>query len=93
MKRAFSRLAASANKPLPQFLAEVTEMEANPFAQFVDDDIGVGELCKRLRLKLCEQTDAATHRVRVNVGTLYCQLGPCWDDLSPTPPQVQGSIR
>jgi hypothetical protein len=83
-KKSLGLLAASANKPLPQFLAEVTGMEANPFAQFVDADVGVGEFCKRLRLSVCEHTDAATHRARLNVGTLYCQVSvPCWDDLSP----------
>jgi len=86
MKKALSRIAASAKKPLVDFLAEVTRVEINPFSQF-DVDKGFGDLCGRLRLNLCEQTDAATHRARLNVGTLYCQVSaPCWDDLSPAPP-------
>jgi hypothetical protein len=86
MKTALGRLAVSANMPLGPFLAEVTHVEVNPFDQF-DDDAGLGEFCKRLDLNRCEHADTATHRVRLNVGALYCQLVlPCWDDLSPTPP-------
>ena len=89
MKKALDRLAASAHMPLGQFLAELTHVEVNSFDQF-DDDAGFGAFCDQLRLNLCEHADAATHRARLNVGTLYCQISvPCWDDLSPTPPPVQ----
>jgi hypothetical protein len=81
MKKALSGLAASAKKPLVDFLAEVTRVEINPYSQF-DVDKGFGDLCGQLRLNLCEKTDAAIHRARLNVSTLYCQVSaPCWDDL------------
>ena len=70
MKKAFSRLAASAKKTLVDFLAEVTRVEINPFSQF-DVDKGFGDLCGQLRLNLCEQTDAATHRTRRNIAKLF----------------------
>jgi hypothetical protein len=84
MKRALHRVAASAHMPLGQYLAEVTHVEVSPFDQF-DADAGSGAFCDRLRLNLCEHLDAETHRARLNVGALYCQISvPCWDDLSPT---------
>lgn len=89
MRNALDRLAASANMPLVQFLSEITHMEVNPFAKYADD-AGLGAFCKELSLNLCEKANAATHRARLNVGTLYCQVSmPCWDDLSPTPPPAQ----
>ena len=91
MGKAIERLAALANKPVSQFLAEVTHVEVNPFDQF-DDDAGLGAFCKQLSLNRCERTDGSTHRARLNVGALYCQVSvPCWDDLSPTPPPAQRS--
>lgn len=85
MKRALNRLAALAHMRLGQFLAEITHVEVNPFDQF-DNDAGYGAFCNQLRLNLCEHADAATHRARLNVGMLLCQVSvPCWDDLSPTP--------
>ena len=85
MKRALNWLAALAHMRLGQFLAEITHVEVNPFDQF-DNDAGYGAFCNQLRLNLCEHADAATHRARLNVGMLLCQVSvPCWDDLSPTP--------
>jgi hypothetical protein len=89
MRRAIERLAATDHTPLAQFLAEITHVEVKPSSIQFDGDEGIEAFCEQLNPNLCAKVDAATHRARLNAGKAYCQVSvPCWDDLSPTPPQV-----
>lgn len=63
-------LAKADNKPLVQFLADVAEVEINPFDQF-DRDKGIGALCRILDLpNIWRGTD--NQLVRVNLQKVYC---------------------
>lgn len=84
MRDALRLVAASANIPRLQLLADMTQVQVNPFDQY-DDDGGWSAFCKHLELSSHDDAGAATQRTRVAVRSLFCSTSPneyiSWDNL------------